>query len=169
MKTLVRISLLMIATLMMGCSSDKAQVTAVSDDSSLPVTVVGYGSNSSKALPKAVIYRTNGDYTDNVPVNMNEQHTALASYPAPSDITSYSTPVDLGDGWLLDRRGGVGINTVFLSYTYPQYAALKSTPSSGQLMDKVIPGSGVTRCIATPVSLNDAMANPEILKQYIPR
>lgn len=159
----------MMAILMMDCSSDRQQVAVVSDGATQPVSAVGFGPRSSMAMPKAVIYRTNGDYNDNVPVTVNEQRTALMSFPAPSDITSHSMPVELGDGWLFDRRGGAGVNTVFLSYTYEQYAALKSTPSSSQLFAKVIPGSAVIQCVVTPVSFNDALADPEILKQYIPR
>ena len=129
----------------------------------------GLQRGQSEALPKAVIYRTNGDYDNNVPVNVDDTHKKLLSYPAPSDISKRSVPVDLGEGWLFDRRGGVGINTVFLSYTYDEYSALKSTPSQSELMQAVIPGSAVTQCIVTPVFFSEAVANPEILKNYIPR
>lgn len=169
MKTLLRMPFVLITVLMMGCSSNKTHISPVSEISSQPVTVVGQGSKANRAIPKAVIYRTNGDYNNNVPVNMNSERTVITSFPAPTDITSRSTPIDLGDGWLFDRRGGISINTSFLSYTYSQYSALKTTPSVGQLMQDVIPGSAVTQCISTPVSLNEAMSDPDILKQYIPR
>lgn len=165
MKTLVRIAFIIISVWMAGCSSGKAPV--VRQEGAGQATEYHTARNS--AIPKAVIYRTNGDYADNVPVNLNESRTSLVSYPAPSDITSHSAPVPLGDGWLFDRRGGVGINTVFLNYTYSQYAALKYTPSSTQLMQAIIPGSGVTQSILTPVTLSKALADPDILKQYIPQ
>lgn len=169
MKTLVRISFLIIAALVLSCSSNKPQVLDVVGASRPSSVIVGNGVNQNQAIPKAVIYRTNGDYIDNVPVNMNARHTSLVSFPAPTDITSRSTPVELGDGWLFDRRGGVNANTVFLSYTYSEYAALGSTPSASALLQAIIPGSAVTQCVVTPVTLNEAMVHPEILKQYIPR
>lgn len=169
MKILTIFFPIVIAVMLMACSSNKSQVRPVDKSSSQPVSVFSRSSRPNKALPKAVIYRTNGDYIDNVAVNLNSQRTALISFPAPTDITSHSTPVELGDGWLFDRRGGIGINSAFLSYTYSQYSALKSTPSSLQLFYDIIPGSAVIQCISTPVPLSEAMANPDILKQYIPR
>ena len=38
-------------------------------------------------FPKAVIYKTNGDYNDNVPVNLNADRTSFVSYPDPSDVS----------------------------------------------------------------------------------
>ena len=43
-------------------------------------------------MPKAHIYKTNGNYNDNVPVTMNADGSQLISYPAPSDISSASAP-----------------------------------------------------------------------------
>lgn len=163
------ISFLIISLWIAGCSSGRSSRTAPASVPSQALASVEHSSAQSKALPKAVIYRTNGDYNDNVPVNLNASRTALVSFPAPSDITSRSTPVEIGDGWLFDRRGGVGENTVFLTYTYAEYAALLSAPSSSRIMEAVIPGSGVTQCVVTSVQFSEALANPEILKQYIPQ
>lgn len=137
--------------------------------SAVAVEANGSLSGQAKALPKAVIYRTNGDYMYHVPVNVDESHKSLTSFPAPSDISKRSVPVDLGDGWYFDRRGGVSLNTVFLTYTYEDYSALNSTPSAGELINAIIPGSAVTQCILTPVLFSEAAVNPEILKKYIPR
>lgn len=56
-------------------------------------------------VPQAVIYRTDGDYFDNVPVTLDRRGgTALVSYPAPGDLTKSSMPIRLAEGYLLDRR-----------------------------------------------------------------
>ena len=49
----------------------------------------------------------------------------------------YPYPTPLADGYLLDNRG-IGRNVAFLSYTYEEYAALPSTPSRSELLEKVI-------------------------------
>ncbi len=170
MKALIEISIFIISLWMIGCASGKSGLQpAVGSQQSEPVVSANHGAIPARALPKAVIYRTNGDYNNNVPVNLNDLRTALVSYPAPTDISSHSAPVGIGEGWLFDRRGGVGVNTAFLSYTYAEYSALKSVPSQAELLKAVIPGSGVTQCILTPVPLAEAMANPDVLKKYIPR
>lgn len=81
-------------------------------------------------FPKAVIYKTNGDYNDNIPVNLNPSRDSLISYPGSSDVSpERSTPIKLDKGWLLDRRGGIGTNTAFLNITYSDFHNLKTLPS----------------------------------------
>ncbi len=168
MRTTLYISAIILSFLLDACSSGKTATQPVVSGAVSQAVTAKNSVPQNKAIPKAVIYRTNGNYNDNVPMNVNQQHTALISYPACSDITSRSTPIELGDGWLFDRRGGVGRNTVFLTYTYTQYGALKSTPSTSQLLKAIIPGSGVTQYVITPVTFNEALSNPDILKKYIP-
>lgn len=122
---------------------------------------------STRALPKAVIYKMNGNYAHNVPIVINRSTNKVVSYPAPSDITSNSTPIALNDGWYLDRRGGIGENTVFLSYTYDEYRNLKQAPSASELIERIIPESKVTQYEALPITLNEAIKNPSLLNQYI--
>lgn len=106
----------------------------------VPVT----GQPPQNALPKAIVYRTNRDVGDHVAVRLNPERTALVTFPAPSDLSGSSTPLELADGWLLDRRGTIGENTVFLTYTYEEYAALPSAPSPSQLMSAIISDAKVT-------------------------
>lgn len=92
------------------------------------------------AGPKTIVYSTNKDYSHNVPVTMNAEHNRIISYPAPTDIyyqgkLAYPTPLD--NGYWLDNRG-INKNTVFLSYTYEEYAKLTSVPSLDELLKKVI-------------------------------
>lgn len=95
-------------------------------DSERPVT----------ARPNHVIYRMRDDYANLVPVTL-DQNGNIVSYPDPVDIDENSTPVALGDGWYLDRRG-VGRNTAFTNYTYAQYHALANVPSIEELKARII-------------------------------
>lgn len=117
-------------------------------------------------MPRAVVYRTNGDYNDRVPVALNADGSALVSYPAPSDLTSSSAPVPLGHGYLLDRRG-VGPNTAFLSMTYDQYRALKQAPSPAELMHLIIPGAKIEQMIELPISASQAAADIPAVENYM--
>lgn len=120
----------------------------------------------SQYRPKAVIYQTNGDYADNVPVALDTDARGLLSYPAPTDITENSAPLKLVGGWWLDRCGGIGANTAFLKYTYTEYRNLKRVDAA-MLMDAILPGAHVTEVRTLPVYASDAISHPEILNPYI--
>lgn len=150
----------MLAGLAAACGSGRQTQKAAEAARVTPVRMGG----ESAYLPKAIIYKTNGDYNDNVPVNLNAEGTMLASYPAPTDITQRSTPVVLSDGWLLDRRG-VGVNTVFTRYTYSEYMKLPQVPED--LMQSIIPGSKVTELVQLPIGHSEAAANPSLCEPYI--
>lgn len=113
--------------------------------------------------PRAVVYRTNGDYADCVPINVGDGR--ILSYPAPSDVRG-EEPIPVADGYLLDRRG-VGPNTVFTRYTYAQYGALAQAPSADSLLAAVIPGSAVTASIVLPMSVQQAVADTAAVNAYI--
>lgn len=117
-------------------------------------------------MPRAVAYRMSGPYADNVPVNVNAAGE-IVSYPAPTDLGPDSTPVDLGDGWWLDRRG-VSTNSVFTRYTYAEYRALKSAPSLAQLKAAIIPGAKVSEAVNLPMTLSEAEADLAAAKASLP-
>lgn len=94
-------------------------------------------SQQSLALPHVIIYKMKGDYSNLVPVTMNDERTKIVSYPAKSDIRPSGKPIALADGWYLDRRG-ISNNTVFTDYTYEEYSALEKTPSIAELMNHII-------------------------------
>lgn len=121
-----------------------------------------------RALPRAVIYKTNGDYRDNVPVTLNAAGTALVSFPSPSDITDFSTPLQLADGYLLDRRG-VSENSRFTRYTYDQYRALAAPPSPTTLMDSIIPGARITELRRLDITLQQALGDTAAVNDIIRR
>lgn len=114
--------------------------------------------------PRAVAYRTDGNYASNVPVQVSPEGRLL-SYPAPEDVRG-ATPLPLTDGYLLDRRG-VGPNTVFTRYTYAAYGALPEAPQPQQLLDSVIPGSRVTTSVVLPMTLEEALADTAAVNAYL--
>lgn len=144
------------AILMAACSSQKPQAQA---PASAP-------QSSAALIPDAVIYRMNGDWNQYVPVSVNSTRTALTSFPAPSDITPDQIPIRLDDGWWLDRRG-IGPNSAFTSYTYAQYAALPQAPRPAELLNSIMPGSGVTEIVVLPLKLQQAQADIPAVNRLI--
>lgn len=144
-----------------GCKSrqvaDKAVQVAVT-----PRPIGG----ESRFIPKAIVYRTDGNFYDNVPIMLNENGTEVVSFPAPTDLSQQSMPLHLSDGWMLDRRG-VGPNTVFTSYTYKEYMALPQAPSPTELLAHVIPGSGITSLVELPLTMTQASSDPKLCDEYI--
>lgn len=152
------------AAIAASCSAQKGASETESLTAKANVRVMG--STPVSALPKAVIYKMNGDYASLVPVTLDPSRTGLASYPAPTDITESSAPLAIGNGWYLDRRGGIGPLTAFLKYTYNEYMALPSVPSRAQLMADIVEGAKVTQVRALPITVNAALADTAALKQY---
>jgi hypothetical protein len=92
------------------------------------------------AQPAVIIYKTTKDYSQNVPVTMNKEKTMIISFPDVKDVYfqgKLAIPTQLPDGFLLDNRG-IGGDIAFLSYTYPEYAALETTPTPEQLLKHII-------------------------------
>lgn len=116
-------------------------------------------------MPRALLYRTNGDFNDNVAITLGADGLP-ASYPAPGDVGAFCEPVPMADGWLLDRRG-ISAASVFTRYTYAQYAALPCAPSLRQLADSVIPGARVTETYVLPVTLGEALADTATVNSII--
>lgn len=118
------------------------------------------------ALPKARIYRMTGAYADNVPITLGPDGR-IVSYPAPTDISNTQRPLPLRDGWWLDRRG-VGAGSVFVRYTYSEYAALREAPSLEALKKAIIPGARVVDVTQLPITLEQALADTAAISCYIP-
>lgn len=115
--------------------------------------------------PKATIYKTAGDYLDNVPVQLSADGQ-LMSFPAPTDIPANPVPVRLDGGWLLSPMG-VNDNTVFTTYTYAEYRALTASPSPEALLKAVIPGSRVTITTRIPMTTAEALADPAAVNRLL--
>ncbi len=113
------------------------------------------------AVLKATAFRMSGDYADKVAITIGPDGE-LVYYPAPTDITVNSAPVDLGNGWWLNRQG-VSAGSVFTKYTFEEYAALSEVPTPTQLKAAVIPGAKVTTMMQLPYPASQAMQHlPEI-------
>lgn len=115
------------------------------------------GGTPVNAIPKAVAFKMSGDYAEHVPMSLNPDGT-LASYPAPTDITANSAPIELSGGWWLDRCG-VSSSTVFSRYTLAEYAALESAPSPAEMVESIIPGARVTVVERLSMTPSEAVAD----------
>lgn len=88
------------------------------------------------ALPNVIIYKTQADYSKNVPVGLNNDKTAIISYPGKFDLKN-QMPRRLEYDFLLDYRG-INLNVAFLKYTYEEYLNLEEIPSIAELFDDII-------------------------------
>lgn len=155
-----------------GCGSQKVATSkdATPEPSQLKIDLHGQTPLAPRRpaipAPDAVLYKTAGDYRDNVPVRLNPDGT-LQSFPAPTDIPADPRPVELKDGWLLSPMG-VSANTVFTTYTYEQYRNLPAPPAPAELLKAVIPGSRVTATISIPMTTAEALADPAAAGAAIP-
>ena len=114
-------------------------------DCSRPASTSGAGSNKKSGQvsipsPPCIIYKTRGEYSNNVPVILSEDKTKIISYPAVKDVyfngeLAYPTP--LNDGFLLDNRG-IGPDAAFLDITYEQFSHMEKTPSADELFKRII-------------------------------
>lgn len=158
-KSIYVLSALAAVAMTVACSSSResTQVTETSPQiiATTRATVSSYTPQSAMLI-KAKIYKTNGDYIANVPVNVSGDK--LISYPAPSDLGPGSMPVKLDGGFLLDRRG-IGPDTRFTTYTYEEYAAFPESPSVEELMAAIIPDARVTEIIEMPFAYSHEAAD----------
>lgn len=146
------------ATLSLGsCSSKGVDKTA---------TGTTANSVSVNYLPNARIYRMSGDCPELVPVSVSKDGRTLISYPAPTDLTEGSTPVQLADGWWLDRRG-VSADTRFTDYTYAQYRALQQAPSPTELLNRLSADCSVTEIRELPMNLTEALNDTARVNELI--
>lgn len=127
----------------------------------------GFRNSPARYMPRAVAYRTSGNYDDNVPVTLSADGSTLQSFPAPTDVTpEVSTPIRLCDGYLLDRRG-ISPRSVFTRYTYAEYASLKKVPTTAELLKAVIPGAVVTEIVEFPFTTTEAEADTALCNKLL--
>lgn len=114
------------------CSQKKAEAGA-----SIPSSPEG---SVAVTGPHAIVYRTRTDVGNAVPITLSEDGKSVVSYPHPKDLGAgddLSVPTSLGKGYLLDNRG-IGPNSVFLRWTYAEYAALDKPPTVDELMAAIV-------------------------------
>lgn len=159
MKKTVMIAL---TAMVLGACSHKSQpVITYGEPTPLPLT----SSEPRNVMAHATAFRMSGDYQNNVAITLSPSGEILY-YPAPTDITADSEPVELVNGWWLNCQG-IGPNSVFTKYTFAQYSALPEVPSPQQLKLEVIPGAKVTDFIELPMTLNEAVENIGEVKAYL--
>jgi len=89
---------------------------------------------------RAIIYKTKGDFSNNIPVIMNDERTKIIRFPA-RDALNYdgkiTRPVKLIKGYLLDNNS-INANVAFLSFTYEQYFNFREMPSEELMMKYIL-------------------------------
>lgn len=76
-----------------SCSSSRSN--SASSEPAVTELKVGLANSRPQMMPRARAYKTSGDYRSNVPVNMNAAHTEIVSFPAPTDLSERSMPLQL--------------------------------------------------------------------------
>lgn len=121
-------------TAMTACQTQKESTSANTQTSEAVVKPTV--DNRAMALPPVVIYKTKADYSNLVPIQLNDDKTKVVSFPDPRDVYDSKRPTQLNDGFLLDNFG-IGKNVAYLDYTYEEYAALNSVPGMETLMQHI--------------------------------
>ncbi len=117
---------------------------------------------SSRVIAPVIIYKTNADYYNNVPVILSDDKTDIVSYPGITDVYyngKLAYPTRLENGYLLDNRG-VSKNVAFLSYTYEQYSKLPANPKKKDLLNMIIdknPLIELYKCNSLPINNIDEL------------
>ena len=144
-KGILAMMLLSSAVMITSCSKKNVETVVVPE--LVPQATMNY-------MPKATAIQMSGDYSNNVAVTFDADGN-LRYYPAPSDITASSRPVDMGDGWWLNTQG-ISAGSVFTTWTFDEYVALEKTPSTDEIKAAVIPGATVTAMRTLPYTLSEA-------------
>lgn len=152
------LNIALLGLLCMACGHKPAEQPA-----SLEVHMRAAGGESFH-LPRASAFRMSGDYADKVAVTLNPDGT-LAYYPDPKDISEMSAPVNLGNGWWLNRQG-VADGSVFTNWTFEDYSRLDKVPSREDIINSIIPNARITEIKVLPLSLSEALADPSRCRIY---
>lgn len=139
-----------------SCSKKSAESTAlIPTDHIETVRPVVIGSAPRNVVAHASAFRMSGDYADHVAVTVGAGGR-LVYFPAPTDLSPSSAPVEIGEGWWLNRQG-LSANSVFTKWTFAEYVALPTAPSPTEIHAAVIPGAHVTAFRELPVTTGEAL------------
>lgn len=125
----------------------------------------GITKDKDEFVPNATAFKMSGNYANKVAVTISPDGV-LTYFPAPSDITADSEPIELCDGWWLNCQG-LGPTSVFTKYSFAEYASLPEAPSPDQIKLEIIHGAKVTEFIELPFLMDAAVNNIEEVKNYI--
>jgi hypothetical protein len=174
MKKLNLISLLSIV-LILSLLACKSHVNAEKQTSTDFTAVID---KPVRQIAPVIIYKTNADFYQNVPVMLNDDKTDIISFPDITDVYyngKLAYPTKLENGYLLDNRG-ISKNTAFLKYTYEEYSKLPATPTKDELLKMLVsknPISELYNCNKLPKNniqlLNEAIKKglPEVCENLI--
>ncbi|MDR0832884.1 MAG: hypothetical protein LBN93_01645 [Candidatus Symbiothrix sp.] len=127
------VSLVLLTVFLLSCLGSKQTVEK-------PITPM------MNAGRPTIVYKTTGDFYDQVPVTMNAEKTQIVSYPAPTDIHADAKPTRLKNGYLLDNRG-IGVNSVFLDYTCEAYSQLPHPPTLSEMQSHILEKNPLTELV----------------------
>jgi hypothetical protein len=137
-----KISILFIffLTLITACSASKnvAETEVVrKPDCGLPL-YVPEDEVIVSVVQKRVIYKTNKDYINKVPIQLSQDKKTIIAYPAKEDLLKVGNKnaLQLENGFLLDLIG-VNLNSVFTHYSLQQYQKIP-TPSLEEFKKNII-------------------------------
>jgi hypothetical protein len=105
------------------------------------------------AMPRIIIYKTKADYSNLVPLAMDNSKSKIVSFPDPRDVNAKKRPTHLANGYLLDNFG-IGKNVVYTDYTYEAYMALEKVPSLDELKKHIIEYNPLTEYYRSENDLN---------------
>ena len=149
-----------------GCQSSKenAGTQTQPEETAIERTV----DNSAMLMPRVVIYKTKADYSNLVPVAMDDSKTQIVSFPDPVDVKPHKRPTQLQDGYLLDNFG-IGKNVAYMDYTYEEYAALEKVPELETLLQHIVERNPLTEYYGSNADYprGSEGRNPETLNQAI--
>lgn len=127
MKTLKILAIASIFLFTMCKATQETQTSETTTMSKISKDTELTGGNAQRTAP-IIIYKTRADYRNFVPVTLNENRSAIVSYPAPSDVYykgKLAYPTELINGYLLDNRG-ITAQSAFLNITYEEYSKLEN-------------------------------------------
>jgi hypothetical protein len=133
MSPLIRLAFFLTAGLTLACNPARQQAKAIQ---------IEFGTKPT------VVYKTKKDYSKYVPILLSEDKTAVAAYPAPTDIYykgQLAYPTALDNGYWLDNRG-INKQVAFLDITYEEYATLAAAPSKQTLMERIHDSDPLLAC-----------------------
>lgn len=91
-------------------------------------------------LAPLILYKTKADYSNNIPIVLNDNKDKIVSYPSIKDVTingQFARPYKLRKGFLLDNIG-ISVNTVYTSFTYEEYSRFKDVPTIEEFYKRII-------------------------------
>lgn len=152
-----------LAAMVVACSPKSNTFTAPTAEPAPATKLIRQPAKSS--MPKATAFKMSGDYAQNVAITLGADGKIIY-YPAPSDISERTAPLQLEGGWWLNRQG-IGSSSVFTTYTFSDYAKLGTVPTQQQLLDAVIPGAKVTQIVELPYTINEASSHISEINDFL--